>query len=141
MISRRMMFLLPIIPWLFFSISNMRDVHTFKKNSPFSKTQGQIASRDCGNHTRYRATYKVNGHVITQCAGNLYLGSDSYDLSVGDQVALWYSNSDPAYISFLPPKRALTYMYGELILTLILVYPFFVGVLWWINKKKERDYT
>jgi hypothetical protein len=116
--------LVPIVPTALLMISVNSDIGEFRNRAPFSPTTGRVSKLDCSNHGNYYVAYEVNGTPYTEMAGNLYLKGNCGELKVNDSVAVWASQKDSKYVSFISPESALEYMTSES-RVLILAYPFF----------------
>lgn len=129
--------LLPILPTALLTTSVKSDMHEFQNRTPFSQTTGRVSKLDCSNHGNYFVTYEVNATTYTEMAGNPYLKGNCNKLKPNEIVAVWASQKDAKYVSFISPENALKYMTSEFRI-LIFAYPFFALLIFGTATFEER---
>ena len=127
-------FLVSAMAW-----SDWSDLRQFNQNEPFIETQGKVATLDCYNHGQYKVSFQVAEQILTSESGNLYLRENCGYLSVGQAVRVWYSARDPRYASFIAPQQAQSCMRNEILLTLLIGYPFMAGFLFLGMRRSSRN--
>ena len=85
--------------------STWSELNAFNAKQPFVQTQGRVVSLDCGNHGAYRVAYGVGDQSLARGPGSLSLTADCRDLSLNQEVPVWYSAKDPGFASFVDPLR------------------------------------
>jgi hypothetical protein len=121
--------LLPAVLVAMGALSVWSDLRRFNQKAPLIEVYGTVAKLDCDNHGQYQVRFTVGAQTLTRESGNLYLRASCRDLKVGQTIPVWYSAHDPAYVSFIPPDKASSYMKGEIAQIIGIGYPFMAGFL------------
>jgi hypothetical protein len=110
--------------------SSLFELKAFNEKQPFVQTHGIVGALDCGNHGSYTVTYAAGVRTITGGSGSLELKVDCRELSLGEDIPVWYSSGDPAYASFLDPKEVPGQIKSELLVAVFGFYPLLAVALY-----------
>ncbi len=126
----RLAFVLPAVLVSALAISGWFDLKSFRGRQPFVGTEGRVTALDCGNHGSYLVRYVANAQTITGGAGGLQLKRDCRQLSIGQDVQVWYSANDPAYASFVDPEEVPGRIKSEIAVAIFAFYPIAAAALY-----------
>ena len=94
---------------------------------PFVATAGIVVERRCGPKGGYSAQYQADGRTLVASPEQVFLSGDCKYIDMGTHVTVWYSRSEPTYVSFVHPDQALSRAKGEIAFALFATV---LGPLW-----------